>query len=668
MRSFIRSKFIRHRHIFALLAAVTMSSPALAEEYNFGELNLTLDNTASASASIRTSKQSCDHISPYNGGCKMANGTSWDVNSDDGDINVQRGELISAPLKIISELGGKWQNYGFFVRAKAFWDPVAYDLGKGSGNYGPVAAPNAQRRPLQDAFRGDDAYNRELRQMKLLDAFAYGDFNVFNDLPLNVRVGRQAINWGESLFIPGGISSFLPLDVAAFTKPGTELKEIFLPQNTLYGSLGLPANFTFEAMYIMEWDKSPLPPCGTFFSPSDALSDGCAYALSSGEEYTNPDGSPRNTPLTPLFVPRMASINAREQGQWGAALRYYAGWLNDGTDLGTYFVNFHDKLPIGTFTADNSYVASSALALATGGDMTSPLCSVALPFSDDAGNPVRACAGAFGVDAKGKRLLAEYPEDIHMIGTSFNTTIADFMNGTALSGELAYFPNMPFQVDTTELLGADAYNAGFRTQPGQASIYNGPEVAPGDVIPGYRRTKALHGQIYTLSTLPTSNWLVQAAGGDLMILVANAGFQYLPNGNGNRFMVSRSGTTHPNAGMAGVYGDPCTLAGTCSLSPQYATTFSWGYRLLAIMQYNSVFGTPYTMSPRAFFAHDVKGYSAGPIGPGFIEGVKTVGLGVDFDYKSVYKLSLDYSSSFGDRYRNPMIDKDFASAALSYAF
>jgi hypothetical protein len=133
-------------------------------------------------------------------------------------------------------------------------------------------------------------------------------------------------------------------------------------------------------------------------------------------------------------------------------------------------------------------------------------------------------------------------------------------------------------------------------------------------------------------------------------------------------MISRSGNTHANPGMASVFGDPCVSAGTCSLAPQYATTFSWGYRLLAMMQYNSAFGTPYTMTPRVFFAHDVKGYSAGPIGPGFIEGVKTVGLGVDFDYKSVYKLSVDYSSSFGDRYRNPMVDKDYAAASFSYAF
>ncbi len=95
---------------------------------------------------------------------------------------------------------------------------------------------------------------------------------------------------------------------------------------------------------------------------------------------------------------------------------------------------------------------------------------------------------------------------------------------------------------------------------------------------------------------------------------------------------------------------------------------AWGYRLMAMMQYHSFMDTAVTATPRIFFAHDVKGYSAGPIGPGFVEGVKTVGLGVDFDYQSTYKLSFDYASSFGNRYRNAMADKDFASASFSFTF
>ena len=652
-----------------LFIAILFSGKASATEFDVGAVNFSFSNTISTSASVRTSGQSCDHISVFNGGCQGSEGADYDVNSDDGNVNVKRGELIAAPQKIVSELEAKWQNYGVFVRGKAFWDPVAQNLGDGSGRYGPIAATSPQRRPLEDAYRGDNAYQRQISEVKLLDAFVYGNFNV-GDLPLNVRVGRQVVNWGESLFIQGGVSSYLPLDVAAFTQPGTELKEVFLPQATAYASLGLPANLTIEAMYIAEWEKDPLPACGSFFAPSDALADGCAYAMSNGEFYSNPDGSPRSTTgLTdPLFVPRGETQEASDQGQWGAALRYFADWLNQGTELAAYYVNFHSKLPIGSFTANSSTTLLSTAALLSLGNMNSIACQLPL-LSNEAGQPITTCAGALGLDARtgGKQLQAVYVDDIHMIGSSFNTTL-NILNGTALSGDLAYYDNMPFQIDTTELLGADFENAGFTAQPGEPEIYQGAPVAPGALIPGYRRTKALVAQAYTLSTFTPSNFVVRATSADLWIVVANAGLQYLPDSEGNRFMIPRSGESHPNPGMAATLGDACISGGTCNIAAQYASSFSWGYRLLTMLQYNSFLGTPYTVSPRVYFAHDVKGYSAGPIGPGFVEGVKTVGVGVDLDYKSAYKVSVDYTKSFGAEYRNAMADKDFASVSFSYTF
>lgn len=652
-----------------LFIMISISGRASASEFKIGDVQFNLSNTISSSASIRTSRQSCDHISVFNGGCQGANGADYDVNSDDGNVNVQRGELIAAPQKIVSEIEAKWQNYGVFVRGKAFWDPVAHDLGTGDGSYGPIAATTPQRRNLRDAFRGDDAYDRQVSQIKLLDAFVYGNYNI-GDLPLNVRIGRQVVNWGESLFIQGGVSSYLPLDVAAFTQPGTELKEVFLPQATAYASLGLPANITVEGMYIAEWEKSPLPPCGTFFSPSDAAADGCTYAMSNGEFYSNADGSPRSTSgLTdPLFVPRGENQNASDQGQWGAALRYFADWLNQGTELAAYYVNFHSKLPIGTFTANSSTTTLGLVSLLSFGNMNSIACQLPL-ITNEAGQPISTCGGALGLDARtsGKQLQVQYVDDIHMVGSSFNTTL-NIMNGTALSGDIAYYDNMPFQIDTTELLGADFENAGFIAQPGEPDIYQGAPVAPGALIPGYARTKALVAQAYTLSTFTPSNFVVKTTGADLWIVVANAGLQYLPDAEGNRFAIPRSGESHANPGMAAVLGDSCIGQGTCNIAPKYASSFSWGYRLLSILQYNSFLGTPYTVSPRVYFAHDVKGNSAGPIGPGFVEDVKTIGLGVDLDYQSTYKVKLDYTKSFGGEYRNAMADKDFASVSFSYTF
>lgn len=647
------------------------ASAAQAAQIEAGPVDISITTTLSAGASVRASGQNCEYISVFNGGCYGPGGTDYDVNADDGDVNVERGEFIAAPVKVISEADFKYDNYGFFVRAKAFYDYVGDKvLGHGSGKYGPVAAPYDQRRELEDEFRDDDALNLQGRSVDLLDAFAYGNFLVA-DMPTTVRLGRQAVNWGESLFIPGGVSAYLPLDVSALVRPGVELKEIFLPQNSLFASVGLPANLTFEAQYVFQWDKSVLPACGSFFSPSDAAAGGCRYALSGGEVYNFGNGQ-SGTPIA--FVPRGPDQEARDQGQYGFALRYYADWLNHGTELSGYFVNFHSKLPFGTTTASIPTTASQALQLfcnpAAPGSLSGPGCTSAAPGqTDDLGRPVSFGQAIFALSAAdNKRLIVQYPEDIQMFGTSFNTTIPIIGDATALSGELAYYPDMPFQVDSSEIVGADAENFGYTPGPGEADYYQGAPVAPGAVIPGYRYTEALHGQIYTLSTLTPSDPVVSALQGNLLILVANVGFQYLPDAEGNRLAIPRSGETHPAAGMAATFGDNCIHLNACSITPQYATSFSWGYRLLAQMEYPNAFGTPYTLSPQLIWSHDVSGYSAGPIGPGFVEGKKAVTVGVTASYLDAYRLSLDYTNNFGAKYRNGSFDKDFVSMTASYTF
>lgn len=686
----IVSPILRYRGpVAAAIVAIFAATPAFAVELKFGEIEAHIDTTISASAGMRVAAQNCTHISIYNKGCTDSAGRTADVNNDDGDVNVERGELFSAPIKVVSELDAKYQNYGIFVRGKAYYDPVARNLGSGDGNYGPLAntyfgateAP-PQRRPLEDALRGDDAYMRQLRGLKLLDAYAYGNFNL-GDLPLNVRVGRQAVNWGESTFIQGGISSFLPIDVSALYQPGTELKEVFLPQNTAYMSLGLPNNFTVEAMYIMEWEKSVLPACGSLFGVSDALGDGCAYGMLRGEYYSNTDGSQGTIPLYPdtgqipnsvaVLVHRAPSQQARNSGQWGVATRYYADWLNDGTEMGLYFVNFHSKLPIGTFTADSTafteVFGGHGIGTLVNGNLGDPGCKDPL-LQDPVGQVITTCQSLMGLGAMTgeKKLLAQYPENIHMLGASFNTTIPVIGDGTALSGELAYYSNMPFQVDITELQGVDVLNSDFQNQPGQPPIYTGPMAAPGQVIQGYRRAKAMVGQIYTLSTLTPSNWFVNMTGGDLMALVSNFGFQYLPDADGNRFAIPMSFATHANADMAATFGDPCLAAGTCHIQAQYASAFSWGYRLYGFENFDSAFGTAWTLAPKIIWYHDVSGYSAGPIGPGFVEGTKSLTLGIDAKYQSRYNLGLSYTTYMGNPYRNANYDKDFVSLTASYAF
>ncbi len=43
---------------------------------------------------------------------------------------------------------------------------------------------------------------------------------------------------------------------------------------------------------------------------------------------------------------RGSDVAARDSGQWGVALNYFAEGLGNGMDLGLYYINYHDKQPM----------------------------------------------------------------------------------------------------------------------------------------------------------------------------------------------------------------------------------------------------------------------------------------------------------------------------------
>ena len=106
----------------------------------------------------------------------------------------------------------------------------------------------------------------------MLDAFVTVDGDAAG-MPYMVRVGRQVINWGENTFIPGGNSSFNPIDVAALRRPGAEIKDALLPVEAIYGSLAVTDDLTLEA-YYGGWDDYKLDAGGTLFGVSDTFTTG----------------------------------------------------------------------------------------------------------------------------------------------------------------------------------------------------------------------------------------------------------------------------------------------------------------------------------------------------------------------------------------------------------
>ncbi len=201
-------------------------------------------------------------------------------------------------------------------------------------------------------------------------------------------------------------------------------------------------------------------------------------------------------PLGGAFVPGFESVarlpnrNPSDSAQYGLNFKFYLPNFNNGTEFGLYFLNYHSRLPVisaitGTqaglgnaFGAVNAVGAAAqalaaglpyAAAIATGasvgqqqaakngGNLSAAIAQQYATVGANtlrAGGDVTAQATNIATNEYGKTAcyFAEFPENIKMLGASFNTQIQK--TGTALQGEVTYRHNVPLQYDDVELLYA----------------------------------------------------------------------------------------------------------------------------------------------------------------------------------------------------------------------
>ena len=249
----------------ALAVSALSVASANAVEFNFGDLGVQLDNTISYGVAWRVEGRDSDQIMPGNGSLVGETGTGSSYNYDDGTLNYSKGDIYTNAVKWSGDLEINYQNFGGFFRARAYYDTALMD-------------EDTDFKPLNDATKDAAGKGAEL-----MDAYVWADMEL-GATPVNLRVGRQVVSWGESTFIQGGINSINPVDASAFRKPGAEVKEGLLPVNMVYTSIGLSADVTLEAFYQLEWEKTRTDPCGTFFSTVDFVADGCGPVILGGTE------------------------------------------------------------------------------------------------------------------------------------------------------------------------------------------------------------------------------------------------------------------------------------------------------------------------------------------------------------------------------------------------
>ena len=111
---------------------------------------------------------------------------------------------------------------------------------------------------------------------------------------------------------------------------------------------------------------------------------------------------------------------------------------------------------------------------------------------------------------------------------------------------------------------------------------------------------------------------------------------------------------------------PAAWANTLLDHLAFADDFSWGYRLLMRATYNDAIG-PVTIEPRLAWAHDVSGTTPGP-GGSFVDGRKTLTLGLGFNYLQKWIFDFSYTNYMGGGRYNLLHDRDFFGASVRYSF
>lgn len=599
----------------ALVGGLGSQAHAFEFASDSGDWTGTLDTQLSYGVSLRVEGRADDligkaNLNPLIGTLPLAQQIAapgrFSVNSDDGDLNYDKGELFSNAAKITSELSLNYkQDSGMFLRATYFYDWA-----------------NNNKAKLTELAQEKVGTN-----LTLLDAFVFHNFD-FNGKQGSVRLGRQVVSWGESTFIQGGINSINPIDVSKLRVAGAELKEAFLPVDMAFASLEFAENLSAEVLYLTEFEQTEPDPRGTYFGTNDFGSLGSDFVVLGFGRANEPASlqrcqlglvSPATDPLGAAScgaaVPRSPDRFPSDQGQYGAAIHYFSPELHD-TEFGFFYLNYHSRLPL-----------ASGIAVTN----TSPTSG---------------------------RYFIEYPEDIHMWGTSFNTMLNG--PGIALQGEISYRSNQPFQVDDVELLFAalTPLNA-FTPSPGLRFRSQLGEFAAGAEIRGYERLQVSQIQSTATKVFGPSNWLAaeQVAA---VLEVGATNVWDLPRSDILRFQGDGTDTGGGFNESNGDLRNPVTQTG-------FPTRFSWGYRLAVRADYNSVWGSAFNLSPRIAFAHDVNGISPGP-GGNFIENRKSGTIGVEGNYLSKWAVDLSYSAFWGAGNLNLIRDRDFAAFTVKYSF
>ena len=356
-------------------------------------------------------------------------------NADDGDRNLAHG-IVSDRLDLLSEMDIVFHNtFGARVSGAGWFDQRYRDAmdntSVGTSNHLENGMPAIG---LSDTgrkyFTGPSG--------ELLDAFVFAKFDL-GSVPVNVKVGRHTLYWGEGLLLEAAVHGIaygqMSIDVAkGLNMPGVEAKELYRPLNQISFQAQLTSTFSVAGQYYLQWEQDVVPNGGSYLGLSDVLGKGPESLIAGpGQRLTFGD------------APR-----PKGQGDYGFMARWNPDWLGGGS-LGFYYRKFTDKLP-------QAFVrpAVASLPFATFGPGGPAAGLGYMPLGAPAGGVAPFwldTSGTFSSIAGIKQgLIGQYyysfASDIPLYGLSFSKQIL----GVAVGSEVSYRKDMPLLSDPATML------------------------------------------------------------------------------------------------------------------------------------------------------------------------------------------------------------------------
>ncbi len=338
--------------------------------YNDQQLTINLETTVEYSNIYRVNDPSALLAGPHN------------ANGNDGDSSFRHG-FVDNSFDVLPVFDLKFGDYGVHVSGQAYLD-TPY-LGKNQNNQPGTFNPytTASSRDFTSATRNVNGENAQW-----LDAFAYGTkyFGENNVQNVTLKVGRQTLLWGQSLFLTnsGIAAGQAPVDIIkAQSLPNPQAQQIFSPVGQAVVTYQPNQVLTFQGYYQFEWEPDTFQGVGSYFSSTDLFDKGGQRAL---------------FPVAPgVLLPAYRGRDNRpnHNGQFGVSVQATLG----NYDLGLYALRFDAKTP-------EVYVG--------------------LPLPSQPANSI------------GTYYLI-YPRDTAIYGTSISTTIGPVSVGGEISGRT----NMP---------------------------------------------------------------------------------------------------------------------------------------------------------------------------------------------------------------------------------